>query len=216
MDSAVITGAFALGGVVVGGGLDWARASLAARQAAAAERDRLVAALDTACIGLMTEAVTWRALDAPGSKLRQLVFGLLGELPELPASASPAALSATRSDAGYALMRWVGKATAGSLGHQTPVALTQSMRATLMPLRAEITTMAVRLSMLGDERIKDATLRISVAAGALLEHITEAEAHYTKHGEEMQAALGQLRRARDAAEAHWWRPRSMRRRIKAG
>ena len=213
MDSAVITGAFALGGVVVGGGLDWVRASLAARRAAAAERDRLVAALDTACIGLMTEAVTWRALDAPGSKLRQLVFGLLGEL---PASASPAALNATRSDAGYALVRWVGKATAGSLGHQTPVALTQSMRATLMPLRAEITTMAVRLSMLGDERIKDATLRISAAAGALLEHITEAEAHYTKHGEEMQAALGQLRRARDAAEAHSWRPRSMRRRIKAG
>jgi hypothetical protein len=35
MDGAVITGAFTLGGVVVGGALDWARASIAGRRAAA-------------------------------------------------------------------------------------------------------------------------------------------------------------------------------------
>jgi len=55
MSTAVITGAFALGGVVIGGGLDWVRASLAARRAAAGQRDELITALDAACIALMTE-----------------------------------------------------------------------------------------------------------------------------------------------------------------
>jgi hypothetical protein len=57
---------------VIGGGLYWVRASVAGRRAEAGQRDELIAALDTACIALMTEAVTWRDLDTPKLKLRQL------------------------------------------------------------------------------------------------------------------------------------------------
>ena len=48
MDSAVTTGAFTLGGVIIGGTLDWARASIAARRAKAGQRDELIAALGAA------------------------------------------------------------------------------------------------------------------------------------------------------------------------
>jgi hypothetical protein len=204
MDTAVAAGAFALGGVVVGGALDWVRASIARRQAAASERDQFVAALDAACIRLMTEARLWRTLDTPMAKLRQLGFGILGELPELPAWASSTPLKESLSDVGYGLIRWVGKGAAKSFLHQSPVALAGSLRTTLLPLLSEITVLCVRLSMIGDEGIKTATVRIGEATGAVLEHITEPEARYLKQQEEVQAALGQLRRARDAAGAHWW------------
>lgn len=213
MDTAVVTGAFTLGGVVIGGALEWARGSIADRRKAAAERDQLVAALDAACIRLMTEARLWRGLDTSMSKLRQLGFGLLGELPDLPPTASSASLSASLPDVAYTVIRWLGAGVSKSLLHQTPVALTESMRATLLPLLSEITTMAVRLSMVGDKAVKDATDRLGSAAGAVLENVTEPPAQFAQREEEVQAAIGQLRRARDAADAHLWRRRAMRRRI---
>jgi hypothetical protein len=149
MDTAVVTGAFTLGGVVIGGALEWARGSIADRRKAAAERDQLVAALDAASIRLMTEARLWRGLDTSASKLRQLSFGLLGELPDLPPTSSSAALWASLADLTYTVIRGRGAGVSRSLLHQTPVALTESMRATLLPLLSEISTMAVRLSMVG-------------------------------------------------------------------
>src|SRR5258707_10607703 len=106
IDSAITTGAFALGGVVLGGGLDWVRAFLASKRAEVGQRDELIAALDVACISLMTESRSWRMLDTSSSKLHQLAFGLLeAGLPELPRPGS-APLSAT--DFGYLLVRWLG------------------------------------------------------------------------------------------------------------
>jgi hypothetical protein len=49
MDTAVVTGAFTLGGVVVGAAVEWLRSVGAARKAAAKERDDLFAALSAAC-----------------------------------------------------------------------------------------------------------------------------------------------------------------------
>lgn len=214
MDAAVVTGAFTLGGVVVGGALDWARASIAARRAAAGQRDQLVSALDAVCIKLLLEVRMWRTLDTPMSKLRQLAFGLLGEFPELAASASPVTVRTSLSDVGYALVRWVGKGAAKSLPHQAPVAQVDSLRATLLPLLSEITVMCVRLSMAGDDEIKAATTRVGDAAGALVEFITEPAAEYLRREEEIRASIGQLRRARDAADARYWRRRTLRRRIR--
>lgn len=94
MDGAVVTGVFALGGVVLGGGLDWVRASLASKNDDASRCDELVAALDTACINLIVEARAWRTLDTSRSKLSQLGFGMLeAGLPDFPAEGS-ASLSA--------------------------------------------------------------------------------------------------------------------------
>lgn len=214
--SDLATGAFALGGVLLGGSLDWARGSIAARRATARERDQLVAVLDAACIRLMTEARLWRALDTSGSKLRQLGYGLLGELPDLPPTASSAALLASLADVAYTVVRWLSAGASKGLLHQTPAALTESMRITLLPLLSEITTLAVRLSMAGDGAVKDATDRLAGATGALLEHITESPAQYPQREQEVQAAIGQLRRARDAAAARPWRRRAMRRRIRPG
>jgi hypothetical protein len=213
MDTAVVTGAFTLGGVVVGGALDWARSSIAARRATSAERDQLVTALDVACLNLITETRLWRTLDRPMSKLLQLSYGLLGELPDLLPSASSAAVSASLSEIGYSLIRWAGAAAAKSLPHQAPVAQAQSLRVTLLPLQSEITAMTVRLSMIGDEEVKTATLRVSEATGALVDHITEPAAQHGLREEEVRAALGQLRRARDAAHAQLWRRRVLRRKI---
>jgi len=212
MDSAVVTGAFALGGVVIGGGLDWVRASLAGRRAAARERDELIAAIDSACIALMTETLTWRALDTGKLKLRQLAFGMLeADLPELPAQG---ARKTSAVDFGYILVRWLGRGAAKSLRHQTPVALTDTLRSTMWPLRSEISVMAVRLSMTSDEDIKAATIRLGDAAAALIEHIAEPDPEYRKRQEELRAAIGQLRRARDAADAPAWQRRRLRRKIR--
>ena len=209
MNGEVITGAFALGGVVVGGGLDWVRAALAARRAAARERDELIAAIDVACLALMAETLTWRALDTGKLKLRQLAFGMLeADLPELPAPGGKPA------DIMYTLVRWVGRGAAKSLRHQTPVALTDTLRSVMWPLRSEIAALAVRLSMTGDENIKAATIRLGDAAGALLTHITEPDPQYLKRQEELRASIGQLRRARDAADAPPWRRRQLRQKIR--
>jgi hypothetical protein len=214
MDSAVTTGAFALGGVALGGALDWVRASLVSKRAEVGQRDELIAALDAACLSLLTEVRSWRTLDTSRSKLRQLTFGMLETgLPELPASRS-ASLSA--SDFGYLLVRWVGMGAAKRLQHQTPVALVDTLRRAVMPLLSEVAVLGVRLSMSGDEAIKTATVRVTDAAGALLEHIDEGPAAYVKREEELRAAIGQLRRARDAAAARRWRRRKLRRRIRTG
>lgn len=214
MGSEVVTGAFTLGGVVIGGGLDWIRASVAGRRAAAGQRDELIAALDAACIALMAEALNWRALETPGLKLRQLAFGMLETgPPELPASGAP---KPSAADIAYTLVGWLGRSAAKSLRHQAPVALVDSFRSIVMPLRSEISVMALRLSMIGDENIKTATVRLSAAAGALLEHITEPDLQYQKRQEELRAAVGQLRRARDASDAHLWQRRRLRRRITPG
>jgi hypothetical protein len=214
MDSAVTTGAFALGGVVLGGSLDWVRASLASKRAEVGKRDELIAALDAACISLVSEARLWRTLDTSGSKFRQLAFGMLETgLPELRASGA-ASLSA--SDFGYALVRWIGTGVAKRLQHQTPVALVDTLRRSVMPLLSEVAILGVRLSMTGDEGIKGAAVRVTDAAGALLEHLDERPGAYAKREEEVRAAIGQLRRARDAAAARWRRRRKLRRRIRTG
>ena len=214
MDTAVITGAFTLGGVLVGGALDWIRGSIAARHAAAGERDRLVATLDATCIKLLVETRMWRELDTPMSKLRQLAFGLLDEFPELAGPASSAKSSLL--DAGVALVRWAGKGAAKSLPHQAPAAQGASVRGTLLPLLSEITILCVQLSMIGDEDIKAATIHVGDAAGALVEFITESAAEYPRREEEMRAALGQLRRARDAGDAWFWRRRALQRKNRPG
>jgi hypothetical protein len=221
MDSQVVTGAFTLGGVVIGGALDWVRVSLAARRDAAGQRDELIAALDAACIALMAEVQTWREMDTLKLKFRQIAFGLLEAGPpafpvpgELSHKATPKRTAAV--DIAYALVGWLGKGAAKSLSHQAPAALADSLRTTIMPLRTEIAVLAVRLSMTGDENIKAATVRLSDAAGALLDHAGEPDPQYQERQEELRAAVGQLRRARDAADAHLWRRRRLRQRITAG
>ncbi len=67
--------------------------------------------------------------------------------------------------------------------------------------------------MTGDETIKAATVRVTDAAGSLLDHLDERPAAYAKREEEVRAAVGQLRRARDAAAARWWSRRKLRQRI---
>lgn len=85
-----------------------------------------------------------------------------------------------------------------------------------MPLLSEVMVLTVHLSMTGDEGLKEACTRVGAAAGALLEHLDERDRDYAKREEEMQAAVGQLRRARDAAAAPWWRRRKMRRQVRPG
>ena len=207
MDTAVVTGAFTLGGVVIGGALEWVRSSLGARRAAAGQRDELVVALDAACISLMNEAQMLRSLETRGSKLRQIGFGLLETGP--PSSPAPASVT----EIAYTMVQWLGAGAARGLRHTTPVAVIEDLRRTLWPLRSEIVVMAVRLSMAGDEGIKDATIRVTDAVAALLEHIDERERDYKKRGEDLQSAIGQLRRSRDAAAAPWWRRRKLHRAV---
>jgi hypothetical protein len=214
MDTAATTGAFTLGGVALGGGLDWIRSSLASKRAEVGRRDELIAALDTACISLLIEIRSWRTLDTSSSKFRQVAFGMLETgLPELPASGA-AALSV--SDFGYLLARWIGMSAAKRLQHQTPVALVDTLRRAVMPLLSEVAVIGVRLSMTGDEAIKAATVRVTDAAGALLEHVDERPTDYVKREEELRAAVGQLRRARDAAAARRWRRKKLQGRISTG
>jgi len=75
--------------------------------------------------------LTWRALDTTKLKFRQLAFGMPdADLPELPASGAP---KPSAVDIGYTIVRWLGRGTAKSLRHQTPVALTDSLRSTVWP-----------------------------------------------------------------------------------
>lgn len=209
----MITGAYALGGVLVGGALNWARDSVATRRSARRERDQLVAAIDSVCIKLIVEARVWRTLARPSSRLRQFAFGLLDEMPELAVPTSLSAPKASVSDIGYFLVRWAGKAAAKSLPSEAPVAQAESLRTTLLPLLSEITVLCIRLSMTGDEAIKDASDRLGSAAAAVLDHIADPPSGFAECEEEVRAAIGQLRRARDAADARPWRRRTLSRRI---
>src|SRR5580658_8784017 len=77
MDTAVVTGAFTLGGVAVGAAVEWLRSAGAARKTAAKERDDLFAALSAACARLLIAARTWRSLNTTGAKLRQAAYGVM-------------------------------------------------------------------------------------------------------------------------------------------
>jgi hypothetical protein len=213
VDTAVITGAYALGGVLVGGALNWARDSIAVRRSAVRERDQMVASLDAACINLLLEARMWQTLARPSWRLRQFAFGLLGEIPELPVPTAPSMTKVSITDIGYLFLRWTGKAAVRSLPREAPVAQAESMRTTVLPLLSEIGVLCIRLSMTGDETIKDAVDQIGSAAETLLDHIADPQDRYAKSEEKVRRAIGQLRRARDAADARPWRRQALRRRI---
>jgi hypothetical protein len=166
----------------------------------AGERDELFAALCSACTRLLVEANTWRSLDTKRSKLRQLGFGLMEGEAHRSAVLAPSVP--------ILLAQWVAAAAVHGLGHLSPVALAEGIRRNLMPLLAEVSVLTVRLSMIGDAGIKEATVRVSDAAGALLEHIDERDGDYRKRADELQAAIGQLRRARDAAAGGRFRRRA--------
>jgi hypothetical protein len=69
-------------------------------------------------------------------------------------------------------------AAANGLRHLSPVALAEGLRQNLLPLLSEVFVLTVRLSLTGDEQIKEATVRISDAAGSLLEHADERDGDY--------------------------------------
>ena len=205
MDSAVATGVFTLGGVALGALLEWARSALAARQSAGGERDQLFAALGSACTRLLVQARLIRNLDKPGTKLKQLTHGVMeGE------ARRPMVLS---EGLAVAVRQMVASAAANGLSHLSPVSMTDRINRDLLPIMSEIAVLAIRLSMTGDEGLKDATTRVTDAAGGLLSGIGEKEPGYLKLEGEMNAAIGQMRRARDAAAAPLWHRRKARRAI---
>ena len=204
MDSAVVTGAFTLGGVALGAVLEWARSVLAARHTAA-ERDQLFAGLGSACTRLLVQARMIRNLDRPGTKLKQLTHGLMeGE------ARRPVVLS---EGLAVAVRQMMASAAANGLSHLSPVSMADRINRDLLPIMSEIAVLAIRLSMTGDEGLKDATTRVTDAAGGLLSGIAEKEPGYLKLEGEMNAAIGQMRRARDAAAAPLWHRRKARRAI---
>ncbi|HVB41955.1 MAG TPA: hypothetical protein VNF47_04525 [Streptosporangiaceae bacterium] len=208
MDAAVATGVFTLGGVVVGAALDWARRGMADRRAQAGRRDEHFAGLVDACTRLGVEARSWRTLDTPKSKMRQFWFGLMESEAQRSAVLAPNITAA--------LTQWLAGGGAYGLRHMHPVAVADRIRSNLMPLLSEVFVLTVRLSMTGDDAIKLAADRLGQAAGGLVEHIDERDRDYAKREDEVQAAIGQLRRARDAAAAHWWRRRKLRKRGSPG
>lgn len=131
MDGAVITGAFTLGGVAVGGVLEWLLAAGARRASAAAERDELFAALCSACTRLMIEANTWRTLDTRRAKLKQHWFGLVESEVH-----GPSALASSGSAA--ATFRGLAGAAATGLRHLSPIALSEGIRSNLMPMLSDV------------------------------------------------------------------------------
>jgi hypothetical protein len=196
MDTAVVAGAFALGGVVLGAALNWLRSAAEAHGAASGKRDETFAALGAACIRLMVEARTWRSLDKPASKARQALYGVLESEARHPFSVGDDLITVLRQLGASAMVH--------GLRHQMPVSVAQSLRSELMPLTSEITVLAIRLSMMGGESLKDAADRISDATGSLVENLAARERDYAKREAEVRDAIGQLRRARDAAAARCW------------
>jgi hypothetical protein len=199
MDGAVVAGAFALGGVALGALLEWMRSAGVARRAAAGQRDETFAALGAACVRLMVEARTWRSLDKPGSKARQALYGVMESEARHPFN---------MGDDLVTVLRQLGaSAVVYGLRHQMPVSVVQSMRSELMPLMSEIAVLAMRMSMMGDQGLKDAASRISDATGMLVENLAARDRDYAKREDEVRDAIGQLRRARDAAAAQRWHRR---------
>jgi hypothetical protein len=202
MDSAVATGAFTLGGVALGAVLEWGRSALADHRSAADERDQQFAALGTACTRLAVQARIIRTLDRPSTRLWQLTHGIMESEARHPLVLSEGLAVAVR--------QMVASAAASGLSYVSPVNAADRVNRDLLPLLSEISVLAIRLSMVGDQGLKDAASRLSDAAGGLLTGIADKEPAYLKLEAEMTAALGQLRRARDAAAAPWWRRRRAR------
>lgn len=196
MDTAVVAGAFALGGVVLGAGLNWLRSAAEARGAAAGKRDETFAALGAACIRLMVEARTWRSLDKPASKARQALYGVMESEARSPFKVGDDLIAVARQLGASAVVH--------GLRLQMPVNVAQSIRSELMPLMSEIALLAMRLSMAGDEGLKDAASRINDATGALVENLATRDRDFAKREAEIQDAIGQLRRARDAVASRQW------------
>jgi hypothetical protein len=206
MDSAIVTGAFTLAGAVVGGLSTWFTARGADSRAAAKRRDDAFAALADVCVRLQVEARSWRALDTTKSKLRQLYFGLLQTEAVSPVATAPNVTAA--------LTRWLAGGGAYGLKHLHPVEQADRLRQHLTPLLSEAVVLTVQMSMNGDQAVKDACERVGAAAAELVEHIgDEKPRDYAKREVELEAAVGQLRRARDAAAARWWRRRKMRQHV---
>jgi hypothetical protein len=195
----VVAGAFALGGVTLGAVLEWLRSAGAARRAAARERDDLVVAMGGACSRLMAAGRTWRNLNKAGSKLRQAAYGALESEARRPFAVG---------DDAMAVVRQLGaSAVVNGLRYLFPVNVAETVRTELLPLLSEIAVLAIRLSMTRDEGLKEAAARISDATGALVEHTVAREREYVKREADIQAALGELRRARDVAASVRWRRR---------
>ena len=196
MNTAVVTGAFTLGGVALGAVVEWVRSAIAARGAAAQERDEVFTALGAACARLLVEARMWRALDKPGSKLRQALFGVMESEARRPFAVGDDLMAVAR--------QLMASAAVNGLRHSFPVNVAERLRAELMPLLSEIAVLAIRLSLTGDAGLKDAAIRVTDATSALVEGMAARERDYVKREAEVQAAFGQLRRARDAAASRKW------------
>jgi hypothetical protein len=202
VDTAIVAGAFALGGVVLGGAMNWAAGRGVARREVAGQRDEAMAALADVCVRLQAEARTWRDLHTPKSKLQQLLFGVMESEARRPVALAP--------NAAAALTQLAVGSVAYGMRNAHPVAQAEGLCRQVMPLLSEVTVLSMRLSMSGDEGIKAACVRVSTAAVALIENITERPHDYARREAEVEASAGQLRRARDAAAAPWWWRRKMR------
>jgi hypothetical protein len=152
----VVGGAFALGGVVLGGAMNWAAGWDAERRAAAGRRDEAFGALVEVCTRLQSEAM------------------------------SPETMSPEKREAGRERVRG---------------------------LVSEVMLRTLRLSMVDDEAITDATGRVGDAIASLVRAYGEPGEVRAQRVEALSAALAEVRRARNAAAAPWWRRRRLRRAV---
>jgi hypothetical protein len=199
MDTAVVTGAFTLGGVALGTALNWLNSAVEGRRTAARERDELVVAMGAACAQLLAEAHTWRVLDRPGSKLRQAAYGVLESEARRP--------FAVGDDVTAVARQLMASAAVNGLRYLFPVGVAERLRAVLLPLMSEIGVLAIRLSMTRDAELTAASVRITAAVGSLVENLAARERDHAKREAELNAALGELRQARDAVMSRRWHKR---------
>jgi hypothetical protein len=192
----VLTGAFTLGGVTLGVVLDWLRSTGASRRAAARERDDLFTQLTAACARLMTAAHVWRNVNKPSAKMRQALYGMMESEAHRPFSAGDDAIAVAR--------QLMSSAAVNGLRYLWPVNVAETIRSDLLPLMSETAVLAIRLSMAGDWGLKESAVRVSDAVGALTANMAARERDYAKLEADLNAAIGQLRRARDAAAAQRW------------
>lgn len=160
MDTVVATGAFPLGGVLLGAGLNWLREVGLRRRAAGAQLDETFTALGAACLRLLTETNIIRHLGTRGVGARQFVYGLMESEARQPFSPKPG------EDWVPEARRALAAAVVNGLRYTSPMYAIDSLRSNLLPIRSEIAVLAIRLSMSGDKRVKAATERLSDAAGA--------------------------------------------------
>lgn len=166
------------------------------RKVAAKEQDDLFAALSAACVRLLTAARTWRSLNTTGAKLRQAAYGVMESEARRPFAVGDDTIAVVR--------QLMASAAVNGLRHLWPVNVAETVRSDLLPLMSEIAVLAIRMSMTGDQGLKDAATRLGDATGALTRNMVARERDYVKLEAEVNAALGQLRRARDAAAARRW------------